>query len=248
VRHARELTGVITASTLCLFRVGARDASITVDNGHRIKFKDVAFVNASAPLFVVWGAPRGAPNGDVYVFTHAGALLARLATAMLPTAPVGMAASRHGEVAFLCIPKGESHSAHIALLDLYSGYARVLEAPEALPSEGCSAAGIACAPTGVVCCADDMFVAVSAGCTRRSRVHATQYNVSVVAIAVCTELTKLGPASVKSKLGGSYKQPNEVYGLLNPASAYASNTVSTFGGDGNDVPSYPTVKRNTLVP
>jgi hypothetical protein len=154
----RELTGVITASTLCIFRVGARDASITVENGHRVKFKDVAVVNASAPLFVVWGAPRGAPNGDVYVFTHAGALLARLATAMLPTAPVGMAASRHGEVAFLCIPRWESpHRVVIALLDLYSGYARVLEAPEALPSDGCSAAGIAFAPTGVVCCAGDML-------------------------------------------------------------------------------------------
>ncbi len=121
-----------------------------------VKFKHVAVVNASAPLFVVWGAQRGAPNGDVYVFTHAGALLARLATAMLPTAPVGMA--RHGEVAFLCIPRWESpHRVVIALLDLYSGYARVLEAPEALPSDGCSAAGIAFAPTGVVCCAGDML-------------------------------------------------------------------------------------------
>jgi hypothetical protein len=37
------------------------------------------------------------------------------------------------------------------------------EAPEALPSEGRSAAEIACAPTGVVCCADDMLTLFQLG-------------------------------------------------------------------------------------
>jgi hypothetical protein len=145
----QELTCVLTPSALHIFRVGARAASVIVDAADA-EFAHVAVKDGTRPQFVVWAQTRGAHHGHARVYTPAGALVHTIDTATLPNAPVGMAASRHGELAFLCVI---NRAAYIALVDVFSGEARVCEAPEALPGNLSQTAGIAFAPTGVVCCA-----------------------------------------------------------------------------------------------
>jgi hypothetical protein len=173
-----ELTGVLTSSALHIFRVSAREASVVVAAGD-VEFGHVAVIDGTYPHFVVWAQTpgvhpdnepaytcdgfllftmtqaRGLHHGHARVYTPAGALVRQVDLAMLPTVPVSMAASRHGELAFLCVTYSTTESfPHVALVDVASGEVCVRDAPDALPCRS-RLEGIAFAPTGIACCDGD---------------------------------------------------------------------------------------------
>jgi hypothetical protein len=170
-----EHTGVLTPSALHIFRVGAREASVVVAAGD-VEFGHVAVIDGIHPQFIVWAQTpgvypdnepaytcdgfllfpmtqaRGLHHGHARVYTSAGALVRQVDLAMLPTVPVSLAASRHGELAFLCVTYSTVESfPHVALVDVASGEVCVRDA---LPRRS-RLQGIAFAPTGIACCDGD---------------------------------------------------------------------------------------------